>query len=105
MDAVGVDEGEFGEGCFPALEDPAFYESALGFAGLAFGGAGFLGAFAGSFVFDDADRQPQQLDAGSVVGEMAPALGDLAQPVVERLDRVRGVSSPGETPAGRPRAE
>ena len=56
MDSVGVDEGEFAEGCFPALEDAAFDESAGGFAGLAFGGAGFFGSLPGPFVLDVHDR-------------------------------------------------
>ena len=58
---------------------------------LALGGAASLGAFAGSFVFDVADRQPEQLDHGVVVGEVAAVLDDLAQLVVQRLDRVGGV--------------
>ena len=56
VDAVGVDEGEFSEGGSPALDGGAFDEFAGGFAGAAFGQAGFLGAFAGAFVFDVADR-------------------------------------------------
>lgn len=33
VDAVGVDEGELAEGCFPALDEGAFDEFAGGFAG------------------------------------------------------------------------
>jgi hypothetical protein len=85
-DAVGVDEGEFAEGGFPALGEGAFDEFAGGVAGLAFGSAGFLGAFAGSFVFDVADGEPEQFDRGGVVGEVAAVLDDFAELVVQRLD-------------------
>jgi hypothetical protein len=37
VDAVGVDEGEFAEGGFPALDDGAFDEFAGGLAGVALG--------------------------------------------------------------------
>ena len=40
---------------------------------------------------DVADRQPQQLDDRVVVGEVTTVLDDLAELVVQRLDRVRGV--------------
>ena len=55
------------------------------------GGAGFLGTFSGAFGFDVADGQPQQLHHGSVVGEEAAVLDDLAELVVQRLDAVGGV--------------
>src|SRR5665811_1176379 len=70
-DAVGVDHGQLAEGCFPALELGSFDELAGGLAVHALGGAGFLGALSGSFVLDVADRQPEQLDRGGVVGEVA----------------------------------
>jgi hypothetical protein len=54
--------------------------------GLAFGSAGFLGAFAGSLVLDIADGEPEQLDRGGVVGEVAAVLDDFAELVVQRLD-------------------
>jgi hypothetical protein len=85
VDAVGVDECEFAEGGFPALELGAFDELARGFA-LVLGCAGFLGALPGSFVLDVHDRQPEELDDGGVVGEVAAVLDDLAQLVVQRLD-------------------
>ena len=63
-------------------------------------GVGWLGSprslmrSPGSFVFDVADRQPEQLDGGQVVGEVAAVLGDFAELVVQRLDRVRRVDHP-----------
>ena len=88
VDAVGVDEGELFEGLFPVGGDLAFDESAFG-SSLLGGQASFAGPVAGSLVLDVADGQPQQLDGGGVVGEVAAVLGDLAQLVVQRLDRVR----------------
>jgi hypothetical protein len=55
----------------------------VAFAG--FGAAG--GALAGPFVLDVDDGQPQQLDDGVVAGEVAAGLGDLAELVVQALDR------------------
>ena len=83
VDAVGVDEGEFAEGGFPALELGAFDKLARGFA-LVLGGAGFLGALPGSFVLDVHDRQPEELDDGGVAGAVAAVLDDLAQLEVQR---------------------
>ena len=62
VDSVGVDEGELGEGLFPAGGGLAFDEVPVGFAFGAAAEAGFLGAVAGSFVFDGADGQPQQFE-------------------------------------------
>ena len=67
-----------------------------GFAGLSLGQAGLFDAFSGAFVLDVADRQPQQLDDGVVVGEVAPVLDDLAELVVQRLDRIGGVDDLAE---------
>ena len=76
FDAFGVDECEFAEGCFPALEDASFDEFAGGFA-LAGGFAGFLGAFACSFVLDVADGQWAARDfPDSVIGLFQAAVGD-----------------------------
>ena len=47
-----------------------------------------LVAFAGAFVFDVADRQPQQLDYRVIGREMAAVLCDFAQLVVQRFDGV-----------------
>src|SRR5699024_1691681 len=69
----------------------AFDEFGGCFAWCALGEAGFLGSFAGAFVLDVADRQPQQFGRGGVVGEVAAVLDDLAQLVVQRLDAVGGV--------------
>ena len=91
VDAVGVDQGELAEGGFPALDDGAFDELAGRLAGGALGQPSFLGAFAGALVLDVADGQPKQLDRGSVAGEVAAVLDDLAQLVVQRLDAIRGV--------------
>lgn len=90
VDALGVDERELGEGLFPVGDDLALDEAALGFP-VGGGTPGFLGAFVGSFVFDGADREPEQLHHGLVVGEMASVLADLAELVVQRLDAVGGV--------------
>jgi hypothetical protein len=48
----------------------------------------FFGAGARAFALDVADRQPEQLDDGVVAREVAPVLDDLAELVVEGLDRV-----------------
>jgi hypothetical protein len=56
--------------------------------------AAFFGAGAFAFVFDVADGQPQELDHGVVVGEVPPVFDDLAELVVQRLDRVGGVDDP-----------
>src|SRR5690606_27977307 len=45
----------------------------------------------GAFVLDVGDRQPDQLDHGVVGGELTPILYDLADLVVEALDRIRRV--------------
>ena len=55
-----------------------------------------LGALRGPAVLDVADRQPQQFDRRLVGGEVAAVLGDLAQLVVQRLDRVGGVDDPAQ---------
>ena len=83
VDAVGVDEGEFAEGGFPAGDGGAFDEAGDGLSVLA--SAGLFGAFSGSLVLDVADGQPEQLDGGGVGGEVAAVLDDLAQLVVQRL--------------------
>src|SRR6185437_13835365 len=54
-------------------------------------GAFLLGSFAGAFVFDVADREPEQLDDGVIGGKVPAVLDDFAQLVVQRLDRVGGV--------------
>ena len=89
-EAAGVDEGELARGGFPVVDGGSFDEAAAGFA-LVAGFAGFLCAFSGSAVLDVADGQLQQLDDGRVGGEVAAGLDDLAQLVVQRLDRVRRV--------------
>jgi hypothetical protein len=87
-ESVGVGDGEGAEGWFPAVDEGAFDESgwSFTFVGLL---AGFFGALAGSFVFDVADGEPEQLDDSVVVGKVPAVLDDLAELVVERLDRVR----------------
>src|SRR5690606_11600768 len=77
FDSFGVDECELTEGGLPVRGHRALDESAGG-SPLAGGQATFFGSFAGSLVLDVADSQPQQLDHGSVVGEVAAVLGDLA---------------------------
>jgi len=87
VDSVGVDEGELFEGLFPVGGDGAFDESSWGFS-LAGGESFLFGPFSGSLVFDVTDRQPQQLHCGEIVGEVASVLGDFAELIVERLDRI-----------------
>ena len=78
-------QGQGAEGLFPVLDDGAFDEPGGGFAGAA--GLAFLaGPFAGAFVFDVADGQPQKLDDGVVAGEVPPVFDDLAELVVQRLE-------------------
>jgi hypothetical protein len=86
-EAVGVGDGEGAEGLFPAVHDLAFDEFAGCFAGSS-GCSLFLGSGACAFVFDVADRQPEEFDDGVVGGEVAAVLDDLAELVVQRLDRV-----------------
>ena len=89
VDAVGVDDRELGEGLLPVRDDLAFDEPSGGFA--LGGGASFLlGALSGSFVLDVADRQPEQLGHGLVVGEVAAVLDARAQLVVQRLQPASG---------------
>src|SRR5215470_2828558 len=90
VEAVGELEGQGAEGGFPALDGGAFHEPAGGVA-LGLGDALLFGAFAGAFVFDVADGQPEEFDGGGVVGEVSAVFGDLAELVVGRLDRVGGV--------------
>ena len=80
-DAVGVGDGEGAEGGFPAVHGRALDEPAgrLAFVARL---AGFLGSLPGPLVLDVTDREPQQLDYGIVVGEVASVLDDLAELVV-----------------------
>jgi hypothetical protein len=88
VDSVGVDEGELSEGLLPARGGLAFDEVPSCCAFGAAAEAGFLGAGAGSFVFDGADGQPQQFDHRLVVGEVAAVLDDLAELVVQAFSKV-----------------
>lgn len=98
---LGVGGGELGEGLFPVGCHGAFDEAG---GGSALGpGCGGLGAFGGSAVFDVADREPQELDGGVVVGEVSPVLRDFAQLVVQGFDRVRRIHDAAEH--GRQREE
>lgn len=78
VDSVGVGQGELGEGLFPVGGDLSFDEASFGFAFGASAEAAFLGAVAGSFVLDVADRQPQELDHRGIVGKVTAVLDDLA---------------------------
>ena len=62
IDAFGVREGELLEGLFPVRRDVALDESPVGFS-LACGESAFLLTIACSFVFDVADREPEQLES------------------------------------------
>ena len=95
VDSVGVGGGELGQGLLPVGGDLSLDESALGPARVG-GRVLLLGALRGPAVLDVADRQPQQFDRRLVGGEVAAVLGDLAQLVVQRLDRVGGVDDPAQ---------
>jgi hypothetical protein len=98
---VGVVQGQGAEGLFPVLDDGALDEAGGGFALVS--GEPFLGgAFAGALVFDVADGQPQQLDDGVVAGEVAAVLDDLAELVIQRLDRVGGAGDLADRGEGTP---
>ena len=84
-----------GQGLLPVGGDLSLDESALGPARVG-GRVLLLGALRGPAVLDVADRQPQQFDRRLVGGEVAAVLGDLAQLVVQRLDRVGGVDDPAQ---------
>ncbi len=60
------------------------------------GEAFFFGSGSGAVVFDVADGQPEQFDDCVVVGEVAPVLDDLAELIVQGLDRVCGVDDPAQ---------
>jgi len=87
----------------PPAHDTLALDEAGGLVGtLAGPGAAGL-AFAGALVLDVDDGQPQQLDHGVVVREVTAGLGDLAELVVQRLDRM--VVAPGTAmAAGTPSA-
>ena len=68
--ASGVGDREGVEGLFPALSALAFDEAAKCLAFVA-GSAVFLFAVPGPLIFDVADGQPEELDYGVVVGEVA----------------------------------
>ena len=90
VDSVGIGQGQLLEGLLPVGGYSALDQSA---GGLALAGPSFLLLFlplSGSLVLDVADSQPQQLDRCLVGGEGTPVPGDLAQLVVQRLDRVGG---------------
>ena len=92
-DALWVDERELAQGGLPALGERALDEAGLGFAvAVRDLVGGFLGAFPRAFVLDVHDRQPEQLDRGVIVGEVAAVLDDLAALVVQRLDAVGRVN-------------
>ena len=61
------------------------------FRGWPFGRPASLTRSPGSFIFDVADRQPQQFHYRVVVGEMATVLDDLAQLIVQRFAGIGGV--------------
>ena len=63
-------------------------DEAGGLVGALAGGLAAGRALAGALVLDVDDGQPQQLDDGVVAREVAAGLGDLAELVVQRLDRV-----------------
>jgi hypothetical protein len=53
-------------------------------------------ALPGPVVLDVDDGEPEQLDDGVVGREVAAGLGDLAEPVVQRVDGVGGVEQPAD---------
>ena len=88
VNSAEIDEHELGEGLLPVRGDLAFDESAFGFALGISAASSFFGSFAGSFVFDVADREPEHLDRGVVVGEVAAVLGHFPQSIVQRFERL-----------------
>ena len=103
-DSSWVGDVEFVE-CFAPAHDALSLDEACGLVAALAGFVPACGSFPGSLVLDVADRQPEQLDHGGVVGEVAAVLDDLAQLVVQRLDGVRGVddlatAGGGETGTG-----
>jgi hypothetical protein len=62
VDSVGVDEGQLGEGLFPAGGDLTFDETSFGFAFGAASEACFLGAVTGPLCLRWCNGQPQQFD-------------------------------------------
>jgi hypothetical protein len=63
VDSVEIDHGELGECLFPIGGHLPFDEPAGGFPWGCPGASFFLLTVAGSFVFDVADREPEQLVA------------------------------------------
>src|SRR5690606_38851008 len=94
LDAFGERDRELFEGFLPVRDDLALDESSFGFALRAAAEAAFVLTVAGAFVFDVADRQPEQLHDGLIVREVAAVLRDLPKLIVQRLDRVGGVDHP-----------
>src|SRR5215213_709798 len=87
---VGVAQFELVQRGPPALDDGALDEPGRGIA-LVRWFAAVLVPGPGSLVLDVTDGQPEQLDHRVVIREVPPILDDLAELVVQRLDRVRGV--------------
>ncbi|OZG64237.1 hypothetical protein BHAP_1404 [Bifidobacterium hapali] len=78
--AFGIRGGELGQGLFPVGGDPPLDETAFAFMAFAFPG---LLPLSGPFVLYVADREPQELDDGLVVGELAAVAADLPQLIVQ----------------------
>ena len=79
VESVGVVQDQGSQCLFPAVDAGPLDEPVSFPAGSGAEAVGVQsGAFEGPFVFDVADRQPQQLHRGLVVGEVAAVLGDLA---------------------------
>lgn len=82
VESVGEGDEEGSECCFPALGGVALDEEAEGGAFI-LGLAGLFGSFAGPFVLDIADDQPQQFHHRIIFGEMAAILDDLPQLIIQ----------------------
>jgi len=85
VDALGVGEGELGQGLLPvrrhgALDELAGYRRWRGSGGSV---PPLLAALPGALILDVADRQPEQFDDRLIVGEVPAVLDDLAQLVVQ----------------------
>jgi hypothetical protein len=91
---------EFGEGFAPG-EDFLAFDEAGWLVGAFPGGLPAGEAFAGAFVLDVDDGEPEHLDDGVVAGEVASGFGDLAELVVQALDGVGGVEQPPDRPGER----
>ena len=89
-DAFAEGQGEDSQGLVPALDGGSLDQVGNALSVL-LRYSFLLDSLVGSLVFDVTDREPEQLDHRGVVGEVATVLDDLAQLVVQRLDRTSAI--------------